>query len=119
MQIVEPGAHRPGARFELETAGFDAGQVKAALDQREQMLAATPDHLDRLLAMRWHAGVLVEDLRIAEDGIQGCAQFMADAGDVAALGLVGALGLRPGLLQFSIGALMRSDFLQQGLALPT
>jgi len=102
-------AHRPG--LEAQLAGLDAGDVERALDQRQQVVAAAPDHRDGLAPVGRHRGVFLEQLRVAEDAVQGRAQLVADGRDVAALGAVRELGLvhhllglQLGLLQLRIGA---------------
>ena len=79
-------AKRIGFAFERELADFDARDVERALDQRQQVVAAAPDDVDRLLAVRRQAGVFVQQLRVAEDAVERRAQLMADRADVAALG---------------------------------
>ena len=63
--------------------------------------------------------VALEELRIAENGVERRAQFVAEADDVAALGLARRFGDFLGLLQLGVGALVRLDFVHQqiGLAL--
>ncbi len=106
--------HRP--RVQRELAGLDVGDVERAFDQRQQVLAAALDHGHGLLAVRRHGGVFAHQLRIAEDGIERRAQLVADGADVAALGLVGVIGLLArdvgavlGGLQRAVGFLVEFD----------
>ena len=66
-----------------------------------------------VIAPGGHAGVALEHLRIAEDGVERRAHLMAEADDVAALGAVGGLGDFLGLLQLGVGALVRLDLVHQ------
>ena len=102
---------------ERQLAALDAGDVERALDDRQQVVAALADDADRLPAVGRHAFVGVENLRVAEDAVERRPQFVADRGDVAALGLVGLLGDLAGFLQGFVGALVRFDFLHQQLRL--
>ena len=108
-------AHR--LHVELELAAFDARDVKRALNQRQQMVAAAANHAHRLFAVRGHRVVLLEQLRIAEDAVQRRAQLVADGGDVAALGLVGEVRDALGLLQRLVGAPVRLDLAHQQMRL--
>ena len=76
------------------------------------------DHPNGLRAVRRHAGVFLQQLRVAQDAVEWRAQLVADGGDVACLGLVGLLGRVPRLLQRFVGALVRFDFLHQQPRLP-
>ena len=64
------------------------------------------------------AGILLQQLRVAGDGVQRRAQFVAQAHHIAALGEVGRFGDFLGALQFGVGALVRVDFLDQQRGLP-
>ena len=73
------------------------------------MLGAAADHLDRVDPARRHVGVALEQLRIAEDGVERRAQLVAQADDVPALRLAGGFRHLLGLLQLGVGALVRLD----------
>ena len=62
-------------------------------------------------------GVAFEQLRVAEDGIERRAQFVAQAHDVPALGLAGGFRDLLGLLQLGVGALVRVDLVHQQVGL--
>ena len=81
------------------------------------MVAAALDDLHGVLALRRQAGVFVEQLRVAQDAVERRAQLVADGRDVAALGLVGRVGLRLGLLQGLVGAAVRVDLFDQQMRL--
>ena len=108
-------AHRLG--LDAELAGLDPSDVERALDEREQVLATAPDDADGLVAVRRHRGVVLEQLRIAEDAVERRAQLVAHGRDVAALGLVGELGAALGALQLLVGAAVRFDLALQDLRL--
>src|SRR5262252_987014 len=82
------------------------------------MLRAPADHLYCLDATRRNSSVTFEELRIAEDGVERCAQLMAQADHVPALRLAGCLGDLLGLLQLGVGALVRLDLVHQEIGLP-
>ena len=61
--------------------------------------------------------IALEELRVAENGVERRPQFVAEADDMAALGLIGRFGRLLGFLQFGVGALMRLDFVHQQIGL--
>ncbi len=77
------------------------------------MVGAAADDADRRLAWGRDRLVPLENLRIAEHGIERRAQLVAEAHHIAALGAVGGLGGFLGILQRCIGLLVRGDFLQE------
>jgi hypothetical protein len=83
-----------GFTLSVSLPRLDVRHVQRAFNQRQQMLAAALDHVDGLLAVRGHGGVFAHQLRITQDAVERRAQLVADGADVAALGLVGLLGLR-------------------------
>ena len=89
------------------------------------MLAAAQDDADRVRALLAELAVLLQQLGIAQDAVERCAQLVADVADVARLGLVRLVGLGPRglgdlarLLQLQVGVVVRLDLAQQqaGLA---
>ncbi len=75
-----------------QLAGLDPREVQHLFDQAEQMLAGAEDLFDRLgLATRQGLGGLVHPHQLgeADDGVQGCPQFMRHAGEEVGLGLAG------------------------------
>ena len=96
--LVQTVGKAHGRYIQRELARLDARDVQRALDERQQMLAPAPDHVHRLLAVWRHTRVLTHELRVAQDGVEWCADLVADGADVAALGLVGLVGPQAGFL---------------------
>ena len=99
--------------LEGELAPFDPGNVQRAFDQGQQMLATFLDHPDRIAPLRRDRIVAIENLGVAENTVQRCAQLMADRGHITAFRSVGALSQLLGTLQGQVGALVRLDLLHQ------
>ena len=117
-ELVEEFAQPHLVARQVKPAGLDLGNVQNAVDQPGQMVGATPDHADLIARLRIEAGILFQQLRIARDGVQRRAQFMAQADHIAALGEVRRFRHFLGALQLGIGALVRVDFLNQERGLP-
>jgi hypothetical protein len=75
-------------------AGLDLGEVEHVVDEPEQVVAARGEAGQvRALLLGERAGEPeLEQLRVAEHGVDGRAQLVAHRGQEAALGLVGRLG---------------------------
>jgi hypothetical protein len=82
------------------------------------MIGAAPDHAHLIARLGVEAGILLQQLRVAADGVERRAQLVAQPDDVAALRQIGGLGDFLGALQFGVGALVRVDFLDQQRGLP-
>ena len=117
-QLVEELAEANLVARQIQPAGLDLGDVEHAVDQAGQMIGAAADDADLVARLRRQAGVLLQQLRVAEDRVQRRAQFVAEADDIAALGEIGGLGDLLGALQFGVGALVRVDLLHQQRGLP-
>ena len=113
----ERARQRHGFDVKRQLARFDAGHVQRALDERQQMFTAALNDVHRLCAVRRHIGVGLQQLGVAQNAVERCAQFVADGADVAGLGLVGGFGGGTGLLQLGVGAAVAVDFLHQQLGL--
>ena len=99
-----------GVRFQLHPSGLDLGQVQDVVDEVQQVPRAGEDVRD-VLALFGREGpeeLVLEDLREPDDGGHGGAQFVAHVGEELGLGPVGALGLKPGILQL-LGALLDEE----------
>jgi len=81
---------RRGADF--ESAGLDAGEVEHVVDEAEEVCAGGVDDAEAFALPRRGGLVRGEDLRVADDGVERRAQFVAHAGDEVALGTRGGLG---------------------------
>lgn len=99
--------------IDVEPAGLDLGDIQQSLDQVGEVFAVALDDAERVVVLFGDLLLLVEQLGVTENGLQGGAQLVAEAGEVAALGAVGALGLLLGQLQGAVGFLVRLDFVQQ------
>ena len=70
---------------EGELARLDAGHVQRAFDERQQVLAPAVDDLDGLRPVRGQfgaaAGFFVQQLGVAQDAVERCAQLVADVAD--------------------------------------
>ena len=86
---------RRSLRWSWKRPGLDLGDVEQAVDQAGQMLGAAPDHAHAVLSRRRDRLVALEDLGIAEHGVERRAQFVAEPDDIAALGEVGGLRRPP------------------------
>ena len=116
--LVEEVGEPDLVAVDLEPPRLHARDVEEPVDQARQVLGRAPDHPDAVLARGRDAGVALEQLRVAEHGVEGRAQFVADADDVAALGEVGGFRDLLGLLQLGVGDLMGLDLglVEPGLA---
>ena len=83
-------AHRVIDRREGQLARLDLGQIEHVVDQAEQMAAVLLDALEHVLHLRGHVAVdaVLDQLGIAEHGVQGRPQLVAHVGQE--LGLVPA-----------------------------
>jgi hypothetical protein len=101
------GTGARGAVISLDPPGLDLGQVEDVVDQGEQVLAGRVDLLqvgqERLPADLF--GLLLEELAVADYGVEGRAQLMAHVGDELAFGPAGGLGGIAGDRQLLVGLL--------------
>ena len=91
------------AQFYL--ARLDFGDVQNVVEQAQQMvrgnlylIGAVQQFIGGTARVQFFSG----DIGHADDGIHGCAYFMAHPGQEGALGLVGPVGRGTGLLQFRL-----------------
>jgi hypothetical protein len=115
--LLQRLAQPQGLGVQRELAAFDARDVQRAFDQAQQVFATAADHAHGLPAVRRHGRVFVQQLGVAQDAVQRRAQFVADGGDVACLGLVGGIGRLLGTLQGFVGAAVAVDLLDQRFGL--
>ena len=80
------------ARVQVELAGLDLGQIEHVVDQHQQMLAAVLDRAQAARLSIGQAGIALQDLGVAEHGVQWRSQLMAHAGQKDALRPVRDLG---------------------------
>ena len=81
------------------------------------MLGAAPHHFHGINSAAWQSRVALQNLRVAENGIQRRAQFMAQAHDMTALRFIGGFSNFLGALKLRIGTLVRLDFTHQQVGL--
>src|SRR5712691_3791625 len=110
------GVHLVAA--EVETPGFDLRYVEQPVDQPGKVLGAAAHDLDGVDAAGRQRGIALQQLRIAEDGVERGAQFMAQPDDMPAFRLARRFGDLLGLLQLGVGALVRLDLVHQQVGLP-
>src|SRR5689334_18435140 len=87
-----------------EAARLDASYIEDLVDKNEEV-AARFENVGDSFTLRRGEFLQFEQLREAEDGIHGSAQFVAHAGKEFALGAIGAFGLLFGLLKSGFGLL--------------
>ena len=118
LELVDELGEGDFRQLQVQLAGFDLGHVEQAVDQRQQVRATAVDGGQCVLLAFAQGIVALQDLRVAEDAVERCAQLVGQAGDVAALRRVGILGLHLGFLQRFVGLAVGLDLLhqQQGLA---
>ncbi len=104
--LVQHLAQARLAAVELQPPGLDLGDVEQPLDEVGEMLGRPADDAQRRQPPLGDAGIVLQKLRIAHDRVERRTQFVADADDVAALGLVRGLGGGLGALKLRVGALM-------------
>ena len=104
--------------LQLQSARLDACEIEQTIDQAEHVLATLVDGGQRLAWVHVGGAVLQQNLRIAEDAVERCAQLVRDAGDVAGLGDVGEFGGLFCGLQCRVRAVVRRHFLGQQLVVP-
>ena len=100
-------------RADLQAPGFDAGNVEQAVDEAGEMLGAAADDLNAGLAFARDGLVPLQHLRIAENRVERGAQFVAEADDIAALGVVRRFRRLLGALQGGVRLAVCLDLLQQ------
>ena len=91
---------RLGLQFEL--AGLDFGKVQDVVDDVQQGLAGLVDHLEEF-RLPLLDSTAQQQLGHPDDGVQRRADFVAHVRHEIALGLVGRLGCRLGLVQLQLG----------------
>ena len=82
------------------------------------MIGAAANDADLIARFRLDGRVLFEQLRVAADGVERRAQFVAQSDHVTALGEVGGFGDFLGALKLHVGLPMGVDFLHQQRSLP-
>ena len=123
MHVPQGVADAEGGAAELQSPGFDLGQVENVIDELEQMSTAIENVVRVLeLAVVQVAKRLVHEyLGKADDGVQRRAQLVAHVGEELALGAIGCfrrvLGLLQGLLGLFAPRDVREDAVGAHLAL--
>ncbi len=90
--FLDQRQQREGARFEIELAGFDLGEVEDFLDQRQQRFARGLRGLDVSELLGRQRGV-EQQVGHAEQAVERRADLVADGGEEARLGAVGGFRL--------------------------
>ena len=95
--------HRIFTEGKLEPTRFYLGKVEDIIDQVEEMTSVFFQALKDLLNLLRHFTVnLVKDqLRIAQDGVQGGSEFMAHVGEELGLVFADDLELAPFFLELA------------------
>ncbi len=83
--------------IKLQFPGLDFCQVQDVVDKGEQMLPAFGDDIQAVGLSGGQSPVPPENLGIAQNAVEGSAEFMAHVGKKCALGLIGGLGCFFGL----------------------
>src|SRR5262249_7150550 len=92
-----------GLQKQLQLARLNLGQVEYVVDEGEQVLGRPVDLL-QVRAELPHVQVchlLLDQLGVQDNGVQGCAQLVADVGQELALGAVSDLGYLLGLVELA------------------
>jgi hypothetical protein len=92
--------------LELHPPGLDLGQIQQVIDDVEQVLARGVD-ARRVLLLGRVFELDLQQLRIAEDAVEGRAQLVGHVGEEVRLELVGLLGPGPAVLGTLEGLLHR------------
>jgi hypothetical protein len=81
-------------RDRFHAARFDLGEIENFVDQAEEVLGRGEDAVEILHRCGVAAifGVFLQHLRIADDGVERGAQFVAHIGQELRLGEIGAFG---------------------------
>jgi hypothetical protein len=89
--VVDEGADAEGADVEDQLVGLDLGDVEGVLDEVEEVDggAADPPEIGEDLRRRGVAVLLVDQLGVADDGVERGAELMAHVGQEGALRPVG------------------------------
>ena len=87
---------------QLLVSGLDPRQVEDVVDQGQEVGAAALNGLDGPALLRRQLALVLQELRVAQDGVHGRADLVTHVGQEEALGLVGLLGRVPGLLQLEV-----------------
>ena len=88
-------------RRDIDAARFDLGEIEDFVDQAQQVLGGREDAIEVLHGGRvvFVLGVLFQHFRIADDGVERCAQFVAHVGQELRFGEIGAFGGVTGVRQ--------------------
>ena len=116
-ELIEEFTQTHLVAVEVETSGFDLGNIEQAVDEARQILRVAADHPDRVDPARRDRRIAFEDLRIADHRIERRAQLVTEPDHVAALGFAGRFREFLGLLQLGVGTLVRLDLLHQQFGL--
>src|SRR5262249_6182737 len=76
-------AQRIVRNAEGELAGFDLGEIEDIVDEAKQMASVALNPLQDLTDLVRHLAidVVLDELRIPEDGVEGSPEFMAGVGE--------------------------------------
>ena len=107
-----------GLLDQVELSRLDLREVEDLVEDRQQRLARCPHRLD--IGLLFQVDPRGEqEVRHAENAVQRRADLVADGGQEAGLGLVGGLGLAPGLREFGLGEAAVGDVATHPLGLPS
>ena len=96
-----------GRRF--QPLGFDFGQVQQIVDETQQMFPALLDHGEGVALGIGEIFRRFEQLRVAQNPVQGRAQFVAQIGEKVGLGAVGGFGELFGDQKLLLGVFLRGN----------
>ena len=116
--LIEKVAELHFVAAQVKPPGLDLRDIEQSVDQSGQMLGAAPHYPDGIESRLRDGGIALEELRIAEDGVEWGAQLMAQADDMTAFCRAGRFGHFLGFLQLGVGALVRLDLVHQQIGLP-
>ena len=99
---LEEIAEAEGFGSHLHASGLDFGEVEEVVDEVEEMSSAGADVLDVAggFGVARRAG-FAEEVGEAEDGVEGCSEFVADVGEELAFEAVGLIEGKVAFREFS------------------
>ena len=107
---LEEGEEAEFGGGDFEFAGLDFGDVEDVVDDGEEVFAALLDDGGALALFGGGGGVAAEELGVAEDGVEGGAEFVGHVGEEFGFGAGGGLGGEGGAAEF--GGAVFDEFLE-------